>query len=126
MTKDEIAHLYKILADELPLCGCGNPEAGWALVYDLLRLAPFYEHHDEVISLLPTEGVYYLALGALDHVELIEHGSNISGSWLTPKGKWLLGSLDAAGGIAGLDRLFDEVGLPHGGGDCMDTCWVAA
>lgn len=122
MTKNELEHLYKIIWEDLPLCGCGNPEAGVALAHELLKLAPLYEHREEVISLLPAEGVYYMVLGSLDEAGLLEHGSNISGSWLTPKGKWLLQALNAEPDFAALD----EIGLPHDGGDCTDTCWLEA
>jgi hypothetical protein len=111
-------HIYKIIWEDLPLCGCGNPEAGVALVRDLLKLAPLYEHRDEVDALLPTEGIYYLVLGALTEADLLEHGSGIGGSWLTPKGTWFLQALEA---LDDFDAL-DEVGSPHD--DCSDLCWT--
>lgn len=123
MTDFTLQHIYKIVWDDLPLCGCGNPEAGVALVHELLKLAPLYEHGREVEALLPAEGVYYMVLGSLDEAGLLEHGSNISGSWLTPKGTWFLQALNALENFAALD---DVPGLPHDGDNCTDACWVAS
>lgn len=115
-------HLYKILVGDLPACGCGNPETAYKLVHDLLRLAPFYEHsYDEIAGLIGTPGAYHIVLGALDHAHLIEHGSGIGGSWLTPKGEWCLGALDA---VVDLDDLFEGIGFPHEGDDCTEACWM--
>jgi hypothetical protein len=123
VTTDELQHVYKILWEDLPMCGCGNPETAVTLVHELLKLAPLYDHHDAVVSLLPSEGVYYLVLGALDEAGLLEHGSNISGSWLTDKGQWFLRALNTAGDSERLIASVDEVGFPHNGDSCTDRCW---
>jgi hypothetical protein len=117
-------HLYKVTAD-LPMCGCGYPEAAYQLVVDLLKLAPFYQHREDVARLVGPEdgGVYALVLGALDHAELIEHGGNISGSWITPKGNWFLQAVELAGGPDELSDATAEQGYPHNGGKCTVACW---
>lgn len=122
LSGDAAQHLYKILVNDLPACGCGNPETAYKLVHDLLKLAPFYEHsYGEIAGLIGTPGAYHLVLGSLDQAGLIEHGGGIGGSWLTPKGKWCLWVLDSAGD---LDAVLDQpAGLPHDGGDCSDLCW---
>lgn len=122
MTPVDDQHLYKILVNDLPACGCGNPETAYALVHELLKLAPFYEHsYDEIAGLIGTPGAYHLVLGSLDEAGLIEHGGGIGGSWLTPKGKWCLEALNS---VADLEAVLDQpAGLPHYPEDCSDRCW---
>lgn len=124
LTPDTREHLYRVLYD-LPVCGCGYPSSAFEFVVELLKLAPFYEHREEVERLVgcETEGKYALLLGALDHADLIEHGSNISSSWITPKGEWFLRAVELAGGAGELDELTSNIGYPHAGDACTDACW---
>ena len=68
-------------------CGCGNPEDAAAALLRLLRLHPLYDHHEEVTTWLPDDGVRYLLLYKLDRDELTEHGGSVGGAWLTSKGE---------------------------------------
>lgn len=124
LTQETSEHLYKVIAD-LPLCGCGIPEPAYQLVVDLLKVTPFYDHREQVASLAgsETEGAHLLVLGALDHAGLIEHGSSIGGSWITPKGKWFLQAVELAGGVDELCDATRDIGYPHAGGKCTDACW---
>lgn len=115
-----LQHVNGLLYMDLGLCGCGNPEEAFELVRDLLRLAPFYEHRDEVRALIGDGAPSHIILSTLDHADLIEHGGSIHGSWLTDKGQWYLNALNTV-------TVWDEidVGLPHDGAKCTDACWTA-
>lgn len=93
MTAHELNHFFH---DEVGICGCGNPETVAILFRDVLRCAPFYEQDNrlKLHFLLATDGLFYLVLGVLQNLDLIEHGSIIDGAWLTAKGQDVLGSLE--------------------------------
>lgn len=119
-SQNALQHIYKLFYDDLALCGCGSPEPAVFLVQDILEMAPFHERtYDEIAQLIGTEGACHMVLSMLDRADLIEHGANIGGSWLTDKGTWCLQTLRQ------IDHwsLFDEAGLPHDGGPCTDACW---
>lgn len=80
---------YGKLQGRLNICGCGQPWTAYALIRDILNLAPFYENENwkKVELLIPTPGAYYFILGQLDHFGWLEHGGTIAGSWLTPEGE---------------------------------------
>lgn len=113
-----LQHVNGLFYMELGLCGCGPSEEAFDLVRDLLRLAPFYDHRNEVTTLVGDGAVGHVVLCALAKADLIEHGGTIHGSWLTDKGQWYLKALD---GISDWDAI--DVGLPHNGGKCTDSCW---
>ncbi len=73
-------------------CGCMNPEEGWALVRDVLALAPFYEgdNWDKVKVLLPTMGMRQIVIGWITNMDLLEHGGVFRCSWITDSGITLL------------------------------------
>ncbi|MEV5451547.1 hypothetical protein [Streptomyces sp. NPDC052535] len=114
-----LQHVNGLFYMELGLCGCGPSEDAFDLVRDLLRLAPFYDHRDEVTDLIGDGATGHIVLCSLDKADLIEHGGIISGSWLTDKGQWYLSALNS---IDNWDEI--DVGLPHNGGKCTDSCWV--
>lgn len=90
MTAHEVHHVF---FDDLKICGCGVPESTGILVRDILSALPPWEHEGKLKELLPTDGLFYLVLGILTNARLIEHGSNICGSWLTPRGEEVLAAL---------------------------------
>lgn len=122
----ERQHLYALFAgsEGLGFCGCGCPDDAYAFIRDMLALAPFYEHRAAVQE-LTGEKAHYFVLYALDRAGLLEHGSNIRGSWLTAKGTHYL---------ALMRRWewddFAAAGFPHhdDDGDCGPGCphWEAA
>lgn len=119
--EDEREHLYRLLygRDGLRFCGCGNPEAVYVLVRDLLALAPFYENQAAVRERIGTsqdDAARYVVLYVLDGAGLTEHGSSIAGAWLTAKGRHYLPLMRRHE----YDDL-DEVGFPHDGEDCEDV-----
>ena len=67
-------------------CGCGAPEAASRALLELLELHPLYEHQEAFQIRFPDDGVQYLLLYLLDHLDLTEHGGNVGGGWLSPKG----------------------------------------
>jgi hypothetical protein len=125
---DELQHLYKLFHDDLRFCGCGNPEEAYALVRDLLTLAPFHQDWRKVAGRIGgndgDDGPYYLILYMLDAAGLIEHGGSVGGSWLTAKGVHYLDLMkrhewddfDDADGHGG------SAGYPHEGKDCPPGC----
>lgn len=118
-------HIYRLIYadDDLGLCGCGTPEAAFSLVRDILNLAPFYEDQRwrQVEELVGNDGAHHIVLSMLTRAGLIEHGSSISGSWLTDKGRYYQTAL---AGIADWDFLDEgNFGYPHDGKDCTDACW---
>ena len=111
---DDLEHLYQLISTDLKFCGCGDPEAVYNLVRDLLGL--FDKHTEELRKVKPGlgtwsgaydeaqkvsqqiidrigggDGVYYAVLYWLDGSGLLEHGGSVGGSWLALKGKHYLG-----------------------------------
>ena len=119
--RQRFEHASSILSDDLGLCGCGNAEASYALVRILLGLTPFFNHTEAIEALVPDEAARHIVLSCLDSAGLIEHGTSIGGSWITPKGAFFLDVLREIGD--NWDRL-RELGMPHDGGDCTDACWT--
>jgi hypothetical protein len=113
-----LQHVNGLFYTDIGLCGCGNAEEAFDLVRDLLNLAPFYEHRQEVAALVGTGATGHIVLSALDNADLLEHGGTIHGSWLTDKGEWYQKALAS---ITDWDEI--AVGVPHDGGSCTDACW---
>lgn len=128
-----LCHLYLVLHNDMPSCGCGDPAAADRLVIDLLTVfadwAP--DRHQRVEALIGgTDGAQQIVLAAIDHAELTEHGSTVWGSWLTDRGKWVLWAVEQVGGVDGLNAKLDEAGYPHeydpktkAMQPCTDDCW---
>lgn len=127
------SHLYLIFTDHIPLCGCGDPQAGRELVHRILSLAPLYENerYKEAEGLCGTDAAFQIIMGLLSHADLLEHGSSLYGSWLTDRGRWLLWAVDQLGGIGALEDRLDGTGYPHDWDrdkhamqECTDACWT--
>jgi hypothetical protein len=116
-------HLYKLFYGDLDLCGCGRPADAYELIRDIISLAPFFENERWrlVESLIGNAGAHHIVLSALENADLIEHGSSISGSWLTPKGKWCQAVMR---GVEFEDIDGISAGYPHDGGECTIACWL--
>lgn len=86
---EEPFDLTEFCCTNLRFCGCGQPEDAARFLLRLLELAPFYEDVSSraLDAMMPTSGNYWLTLYMLTDMDLIEHGGNASGSWLTDKGK---------------------------------------
>lgn len=124
----ERSHLYALFYEEIDLCGCGNPADAYNLIRDLMNLCPLFKDQGwaRAGELIGSEGAVHIVLGALNRVGLIEHGSVITGSWLTPKGEYARELMrrhefDSDGDRRGVD----EGGLPHDGDECAPECWSA-
>ncbi|NUP48077.1 MAG: hypothetical protein HOW97_12295 [Catenulispora sp.] len=125
--EDVADHLYVIFCDKLPYCGCGTPDAGYRLIHQILTLAPLYEDQrwQQVEALCGTPGAHQLVLAALNDADLLEHGSVISGSWLTDRGRWVLWAIEQIGGIDALEAVIDgPAGYPHDAEGCTDACFT--
>lgn len=118
--EEALSHLYKIFYDDLGMCGCGNPDEAYELIRDLLALTPLYEgsRWQRAEELTGRGATSHIILSSLDRSGLLEHGSSLSGAWLTDKGEWCL----AAMRTVEFNEL-DGTGLPHDGGECTDACW---
>ena len=91
--------------DYLGWCACGNPEEALIFMQEVLELLHARQHGDDrktIIEVLRKKlgeelhpGLYWSYLYMLDSEGLIEHGFNISGSWLTEKGRAVLAMLEA-------------------------------
>lgn len=88
-------------------CGCGNSEDGAAALLRLLRLHPLYENRDSFEDWVPDDGIEYLLLYTLDHFDLTEHGSTVSGAWLSDKGEAVRGALEREE-VDGFEALFAD------------------
>lgn len=69
---------------DFPLCGCGDPESALGLILNVLTAAE--ENKDLLKAIGGDTPANWLALYAIDHAKLIEHGGSIHYSWLTGKG----------------------------------------
>ncbi len=118
MKAHELHHLF---FDELKICGCGVPESVGMLIRDILAALPPWEYEGELKKLLPTDGLCYLVLGILTDAELIEHGGNIIGSWLTPRGEDVLESLRNESAVN--ERLDSIFRCDHQSPEDCETCY---
>jgi len=128
-----LCHLYKALRCDVPSCGCGDPEAAERLIVDILTefSAPQPGRSERIAELIGgSDGTKQIVLAAIDHAELIDHGTSIWSSWLTDRGKWVLWAVREAGGIDRLGASLDDVGFPHEWDreaqemqPCTDECW---
>ena len=68
-------------------CGCSDMEELIGPIYDIL---------DRVVSgeADPQDGLFYIVAGILTNWGLIEHGTSIRSSWVTPEGLKLLATFD--------------------------------
>lgn len=86
------------LLEELPVCGCGNPEMVYGLYQGMLRVmedADGVPSHGEMLSIVGGDTrLFYVAAYVLDDIEATEHGGSIWGAWITEKGCRLLAVLD--------------------------------
>lgn len=117
--EDELSHLHKLIFQDLGLCGCGYPDEAYALVRDLLALAPYYEdgRWQRAAELIGSQGAQQIVLSMLDRAELLEHGSSVAGSWLTERGAHYLELMRRHR----VDEV-NEAGLPHEGEACPAEC----
>jgi len=130
-TDDILCHLYKILCDDVPSCGCGWPEDARRLVWDVLSLMPSYgeDKKQRLAELIGPVGSRQIVLNALQDAKLISHGVCVDSAWLEPHGRWFLWAVEQVGGIDGLSEQIYDAGYPHfeppgyEGRECDDACW---
>ena len=77
---------YEII-HELGICGCGCPDETYKAVHGMLSK---FENHIGIDGETPYE--YFMAY-TLDRLGFTEHGTCVTSSWLTDKGKELLEAL---------------------------------
>lgn len=120
MTDEAIAqHVYRLLVEELNFC-CGFPEDSVRPVRELLE-AVDVDHAEKssarVDAFTSDRAVTALLLYRFAAVGLTEHGSIITASWLTKRGRWYMHALDRVD----WDDV-EEAGAPHDGGACTEAC----
>jgi hypothetical protein len=72
------------------LCGCGEPESAVEALRKVLAIVEVGQSHvhEALRKRMPDSGYYYLFMYMLDrHVGVIDHGSYVGSSWLTPLGR---------------------------------------
>ena len=119
----ERCHLYALTA-EIGWCGCGWPGAAYDLVRDLL--AHFHDRDGrDVVQMVGSEAAAQIVLYRLQQAHLIDHGTSVTSSWMTDKGRYALylmrrhphAELEQG---AGFPACFDW----REGTGCPDECWV--
>lgn len=124
-TESELQHAFRLFFSDLDLCGCGEPEQSFMVVFRILISTPRPGGEDAFnagrYSWLGTYavGVSQVILSMLTTADLVEHGTGIGGSWLTPKGTYYRAVL----GRLNVDEVMGA-GLPHDGDECTDACWA--
>jgi hypothetical protein len=118
----ELSHLYGLF-EEIDMCGCGWPGDAYTLVRDLLD--HFHNRDDrDVVEMIGSTGAAQLVLRRLDRAGLIDHGTRVTSSWMTDKGRYArhlmhkhptYGCLD----LTGYPDCFD-----HDLGCCPGECWT--
>ena len=79
------------------ICGCGNPDMAFHGVTYILTWAASDKRGEGPFEEMFKAPYTYLAIALLNHLELIEHGGGIGGSWITDKGKEVLAFLTEHG-----------------------------
>jgi hypothetical protein len=131
--EDIACHLYLVFCEQLPSCGCGDPEAGYQLIHQLLALDQLHQDDNwrKAEELCGSPGAHQLVLSALNDADLLEHGTSISNSWRTGRGDWVMWAVEQLGGIDALDARLSDAGYPHEYDpktkrlrECTDACWT--
>lgn len=95
------------------------------LVREVLALMPtgmVMANRERLPQVCGSAGAAQFVLCALTDADLITHGGMLSGSWLEPKGEWLLAAL---GAYPDLSWHLRECACPHRDcGPCDADCWV--
>lgn len=114
-------HAHQLFYGDLGMCGCGNPEASYELVRDILVQVADDQHEgtSHARTLVGNLGAHQLIFAALETAGLLDHGTTIDSAWLTDKGRWYAAALRT---IEVWDAIADA-GYPHGGEGCTDACW---
>lgn len=122
LTETVRQHIYSLFYDQLGLCGCGLPEESFDLVRDALAIigGGGEERWKEVEEIIPQRAARHMVLSMLDMADLTEHGTVITGCWLTPKGTWYLRQLRK---VDDWDDI-NGAGIPHDGRSCTDRCFL--
>ena len=87
-THDDLHFAYTALHADLAICGCGYSDELLAEVLKVLDACPLHEGRWEPDDRFGIYGAELL-LHVMTEADLLEHGSVVSGSWLTEKGKRL-------------------------------------
>jgi hypothetical protein len=119
----EACHLYVLMYEQIDMCGCGWGDDAYILVRDLLD--HFHDQDDrDVVAMIGSTGAAQLVLRRLQAADLVDHGTSVTSSWLTEKGRyarWMMhkhgpGDLDDAGYPECYDWREKD--------DCPEACWV--
>ena len=83
----ELQHLHALVYDEIGMCGCGWGDDAYSLIRDLLD-----HFHDrdgrDVAEMIGSTAAAQLVLYRLQEADLIDHGTRVTGSWMTDKGRY--------------------------------------
>lgn len=117
----ERSHLYGLF-EEIGMCGCGWGGDAYDLVRDLLD--HFHDRDDRnVVEMIGSTGAAQLVLYRLQDADLIDHGTSVTSSWMTDKGRYARHLMHKHA-----YRDLDYAGYPDCWDDeidrCPDECWV--
>lgn len=119
----DASHLYVLLYEDIDMCGCGWSDDAYLLLRDLLD---HFHDRDErnVVEMIGSTGAAQLVLRRLQQADLIDHGTSVTSSWITDKGRyarWLMHKHPALVEHAGYPDCWDNER-----GHCPDECWTPA
>lgn len=127
MTPRNVVSLYNGVckgARTAPWCGCGSPASAWLTVRDLL-LASEAKELDEALGAWP-DGVQQIVSGALEGMELTDHGGSHYYSRPTALGRKVLDSLRTTT-LEEMEEACDDMdALSCGGEGCPGCAAIAA
>lgn len=95
------SYSWSCFTDELGFCGCGDPGIAAERLRDILTkiarkdIEPVPYGSEVGVDEQSDPGLYWLLWYWIDEKEWIEHGTNVRGSWITPKGERAIRILDA-------------------------------
>jgi hypothetical protein len=104
---EDMALLKKLWDDDFGWCYCGEPGTVMETIRDVLRQRVDYfskirddpwpapaNREDPPDGVYASNGLEWVLEYVMDKAELTEHGGNVSGAWLTPKGEDALAALE--------------------------------
>ncbi len=84
-----------LIGEWLGFCGCGNPQAAFTYVRDILELYDQRPGWEACTDYFESDGEMYTILYLLTDKGLMDHGTTVTSGWLTEKGKEVLADLTA-------------------------------